>query len=287
VIAYIIDVAIVLALALALVKSIGWVAAYGLAIVLVQLLYFAAFEGSGLQASPGKLLLGLRVVSNSGDGISFGRALARNTAKSVTATLGFLFRLLRGRAAYHDALADTVVLRQSLRSSFDGYRVKGNRAWRCAGWAIVGVIFTIVVLQALVTAFTLSVTVEGYAMAPTYMSGQRIMAVRTSYLFSSPRRGDVIVFRAVSAGVPDRVLIDRIVGLPGDRVAIGNGTVYVNDHPLSTPIAWQPPTYHWGPEIVPAGHYFVLGDNRSDSFDSHDWPVSPWVARGDIVGKVN
>jgi uncharacterized RDD family membrane protein YckC len=105
VVTYLIDVVTVFALSLALVKRIGWVAAFGLAVVVVQLLYLAAFEGSGLQANPGKLLLGVRVVATSGDGISFGRTLARRIAKSVTATLGFLVRLLRGRPSYHDSAA--------------------------------------------------------------------------------------------------------------------------------------------------------------------------------------
>jgi signal peptidase I len=132
--------------------------------------------------------------------------------------------------------------------------------------------------------------VVGQAMEPTYHPGDLVQVDRNAYAFTPPHRGDVVVFRAVAAGQPDKNFIKRIIGLPGDRVLVKNGTVYVNDHALNEPYELARPAYAWPsppqPVTVPSNDYFVLGDNRNNSSDSHTWPVSPWLARRDIIGKV-
>lgn len=118
--------------------------------------------------------------------------------------------------------------------------------------------------------------------------------------FGEPRRGDVIVFTPPHE--PDRHYVKRVVGLPGDTLAMIDKTLYVNGEPLSEPYArytdsdplgdytapsmlWQrgflahdieERLYHpsrdtWGPLVVPEDRYFVLGDNRDDSEDSRFW----------------
>lgn len=126
--------------------------------------------------------------------------------------------------------------------------------------------------------------VEGTSMLPNLHNGEYILVNKVDYMFHSPQRGDIIVFRAVPAGQPDKDFIKRVIGLPGDRVAIKNNRVFVNGRSLSEPYAHYPSTSAFGPQIVPAGDYFVLGDNRGDSYDSSRWP-SPWLPRGDIIGK--
>src|SRR5579884_1177980 len=115
--------------------------------------------------------------------------------------------------------------------------------------------------------------VEGLSMTPNLHNGEYILVNKIDYLLHAPQRGDIIVFRAVPAGQPDRDFIKRVIGLPGDTVAVHNGSVYINGHRLAESYigpAYRP-QYTWGPLKVPKNDYFVLGDNRNDSEDSHLW----------------
>ena len=98
----------------------------------------------------------------------------------------------------------------------------------------------------------------------------------TDYLFGGPQRGDVVVFKAPTQ--PDKDFIKRIIGLPGDTVLIKNGQVIVNGAPLDEAYIHYPATYTYPfdgqPKQIPDGNYFVLGDNRPNSSDSHlGWVV--------------
>src|SRR5579859_1110694 len=124
--------------------------------------------------------------------------------------------------------------------------------------------------------------VEGESMMPTLQNGEYILVNKVDYLFHGPQRGDVIVFRAVPAGQPDRDFIKRVIGLPGDTVAVHGGSVYINNRPLAEKYILQRPTYTFPAQRVPKGSYFVLGDNRNNSEDSHLWK---WLPRNDIIGK--
>jgi signal peptidase I len=126
--------------------------------------------------------------------------------------------------------------------------------------------------------------VQGASMEPNLHSDEYILVDKVDYLLHSPQRDDIIVFHAVPAGQPDSDFIKRVIALPGETVAVHNGTVYINGHGLSEKYVKQPPAYVFGPKTVPRGDYFVLGDNRNDSFDSHAWP-HPFLPRHDIIGK--
>jgi signal peptidase I len=105
----------------------------------------------------------------------------------------------------------------------------------------------------------------------------------TRYLFRSPQRGDVIVFRepGIPEGQPDRDFIKRIIGEPGDVVEVRDRTVFINGRPLEEPYISEPPDYTCPPRRVPDGYYFVLGDNRNFSSDSHVWGPVP---KENIIG---
>jgi signal peptidase I len=149
--------------------------------------------------------------------------------------------------------------------------------------------------------------VEGASMEPTLETGQYLLISKisyfhvdntpldrllptahqgsTDYLFSGPERGDIVVFKAPTQ--PDKDFIKRVIGLPGDTVLIRNGTVYISGAPLSEPYIHFPATYTYPfngqPIEVPDGNYFVLGDNRPNSSDSHlGWmvPVDNLIGRG-------
>jgi signal peptidase I len=100
------------------------------------------------------------------------------------------------------------------------------------------------------------------------------------FLFHAPKRGDVIVFRYPRD--PSRDFIKRVIGVPGDTVQIINGTVIVNEIALNEPYVTNKGSYNYEKKTVPAKSYFVLGDNRTNSFDSHAWDFLP---EENIIGQ--
>jgi signal peptidase I len=130
-----------------------------------------------------------------------------------------------------------------------------------------------------------SFTVQGEAMVPTLRNGQKVRFERDAYQHRNPSRFDIVVFRAVQAGQPDRLFVKRVIGLPGETVSIHNSSVYINNHKLQERYitAARRALYTYGPARVPAGEYFVLGDNRNNSDDSHLWGM---LAKRYIIGRV-
>jgi signal peptidase I len=118
------------------------------------------------------------------------------------------------------------------------------------------------------------------SMEPNFHQGQRVVVSKAAYFFGTPQRGDVIVFKAPEAPYED--FIKRVIGVPGDTVEVRNGFVYVNGVALDEPYIAQAPGYVMAPEKIPAGDYFVLGDNRNYSNDSH---LGWLVPAGNIHGK--
>ena len=102
-------------------------------------------------------------------------------------------------------------------------------------------------------------------------------------VFHGPYRGEVVVFNWPVD--PERQLVKRVIGVPGDTVEIRAGSVYVTGIPLREPYiaSLRGIREDIGPVKVSEGHYFVMGDNRLHSNDSRDWGL---IARDDIVGKI-
>lgn len=128
-------------------------------------------------------------------------------------------------------------------------------------------------------------SIPSESMAPTLKTGDRLIVEKLSYYVHPPHRGDVIVFKAPPALVEQTLkddLIKRVIGLPGDRVAVKQGKVYVNGQSLDEPYVTESANYGYGPVTVPQGHYFVLGDNRNHSYDSHYWGFVP---QQNIIGQ--
>ena len=115
----------------------------------------------------------------------------------------------------------------------------------------------------------------------------------TMWRFSEPARGDIVVFHSP---IPGPVLIKRIVGMPGDTLSLRDGAVYVNGRRLAEPYVRRVDGHPapsepfetglpWAlqqPYKVPAGSYFLMGDNRTDSKDSRDFGP---VTRDRLVGR--
>src|ERR1035437_3036742 len=125
-----------------------------------------------------------------------------------------------------------------------------------------------------------SYTVVNISMQPGLTEGQRILVSKLVYRFGDPQRGDVVVFQSP---IDDLTLVKRIIGLPGDSVEVKqNDAVYVDGMKLSEPYLKEPAGYSYPLIKVPPNNYFVLGDNRNASSDSH----SGWtVPRENIVGR--
>ncbi len=100
------------------------------------------------------------------------------------------------------------------------------------------------------------------------------------FLFAEPARGEIIVFRYPQQ--PDKDFIKRIIGVPGDLVEVRAGRVYLNGKLLDEPYIREGATYDLPPKVVPPGQYFVLGDNRPNSSDSHVWGFVP---ADNLIGK--
>jgi signal peptidase I len=123
--------------------------------------------------------------------------------------------------------------------------------------------------------------VEGSSMLPVLADGQRLVVSKAAYFFASPQRGDIII--AHPPVDPEKEYVKRLIGLPGDTVQVKNGLVYVNGVPLLEPYLKAPPSYTMETVVVQPDHYFVMGDNRNNSYDSHyGWTVT----RSEIVGEV-
>lgn len=121
---------------------------------------------------------------------------------------------------------------------------------------------------------------EGISMLPTYQSGRLNLVNRLAYAASEPQRGDVVAIRLAG---PNVLYIKRVVGLPGERIAIQSGIVHVDGAPLVEPYVSQ--RRQWNRDEITLGprEYFMLGDNRSMSAADHDFGA---VDRARIVGKV-
>ena len=144
--------------------------------------------------------------------------------------------------------------------------------------------------------------VEGSSMQPTLHNDELVLVNKLAYtridlgsfdfllpgksngdfLLGGPDRGDVAVFH--SPDDPARDFVKRIIGLPGDVVEVRGGVVYVSGEGLTeSEYTSAPPAYEVAPVVVPPDHYYVMGDNRNGSRDSHNFGVIP---KDSLVGKV-
>ncbi len=146
-------------------------------------------------------------------------------------------------------------------------------------WDTLETLLIALVLFLAINTVSARIRVEGHSMMPTLENGEFILVNRLVYKFDSPRRGDIIVFHYPRN--PADEYIKRIIGLPGDRIRVNDGVVYVNGRPLEEPYTSAPPRYE-GEWDVPEGELFVLGDNRNNSSDSHSWGMVPLDY---VVGK--
>ncbi len=123
------------------------------------------------------------------------------------------------------------------------------------------------------------IRVDGSSMEPTLHTGEFVIVDKVSYRIGAPQRGDVIVFHYPRN--PQKEYIKRVIGLPGDTVNITDGHVYINGQVIQEPYIAAAPVYP-GSWTVSDRSFFVLGDNRNNSDDSHRWGTVPMDY---VIGK--
>lgn len=125
------------------------------------------------------------------------------------------------------------------------------------------------------------VRVISVSMQPTLYEGDFVLVERvTKHLGRLPNRGDVVIFE-YPLNPAQEPYIKRVIGLPGDTVAVQNGKVTVNGRMLEEDYISAPPAYN-GEWVVPEDSLFVLGDNRNQSSDSHVWGMVPYE---NLIGR--
>ncbi|MGD1906244.1 MAG: signal peptidase I [Leptolyngbyaceae cyanobacterium] len=128
--------------------------------------------------------------------------------------------------------------------------------------------------------------VPSASMVPTLQINDRLF-VRHQADYR-PQVGDVVVFKVpvtaqqLDDTEPDTLIVKRIIALPGQTVQVTQGQVFVNQQPISESYIAEPPAYEWGPNLIPPDQFFVLGDNRNASSDSHRWG---FLVKDLIIGK--
>ena len=148
-----------------------------------------------------------------------------------------------------------------------------------AVWELFQTVLIAGALFVLVNLTTARIRVDGSSMEPSLHNGELVVVSRLAYSWGELGRGDIIVFHMPLD--PERRLIKRLIGLPGDTIEVGDGQVRVNGQVLEEPYIAAPPRYS-GVWSVEPGQVFVLGDNRNNSSDSPNWGTLPV---DEIIGK--
>ena len=151
---------------------------------------------------------------------------------------------------------------------------------------VISLMFMLAIVFALKNYVIINAKVPTGSMENTIMPGDNLLGFRLAYLTEDPQRGDVVFFY-----FPDdesQRFVKRIIGLPGEKVSIVDGKIYINDSstPIEEPYLKETWTKGTGPYVfeVPEGCYLCLGDNRNRSADAREWN-NPYVTKEKIIGK--
>ncbi|MGE5618772.1 MAG: signal peptidase I [Sphingomonadaceae bacterium] len=214
--------------------------------------------------------------------------------------------LSREDAAAHRRLQmeQTVPTPRAVDAAREGSPPRRRQIARWSAEILQTVLLTLVIFSS-IRSVVQNFQIDGPSMLPTLEAGQFLLVNKLAYLrlegaplrlaqsigihlgvaerayvFGAPQHGDIVVFREP---VPPYIdLVKRVIGVPGDQIRIDRGQVYVNGVQLREGYVRATPGYSLQEQTVPPGHFFVLGDNRPVSSDSHLWGFVP---EDNIIGK--
>ena len=170
---------------------------------------------------------------------------------------------------------------QEIKQKFENEKIRNAMHW------VFQIVVTLVFAAVVAIRRFQTVTMQESSMEPTISVGDRFFINKAVYKFSSPQRGDMIVFRT-SASDDAALHIRRVIGLPGEKIQISGGRILINgevykegrDFPMMTNPGLAATTI-----TLESGQYFVLGDNRNNSEDSRYADIGT-VSRRYILGKI-
>ena len=147
-------------------------------------------------------------------------------------------------------------------------------------------VMTILIFFLILNTFIFNAVIPSSSMEKTINPNDRVIGLKSAYWFSDVERKDIVIFNSAEEG---RYLVKRVIGLPGDKIEINDGCVYVNGEKLNEDYLKQQDVTSNGtikePFIVPDDCYFMLGDNRLNSLDARYWE-NKFISKKDIIAKV-
>ncbi|MGB2715639.1 MAG: signal peptidase I [Vicinamibacterales bacterium] len=157
---------------------------------------------------------------------------------------------------------------------------------RRAGLAFAGVPLMLVtfMVTGFIVTFVLQVArVEGGAMAPALENQDRVIVNKLAYQRGEPHVGDIVMLYYPLN--PEKLFVKRVMGEEGDQIRVARGVVWRNNVPMDDSFVPQEfrSNDNWGPQVIPEGYYFVMGDHRNNSLDSRHWGFVP---KKYILGRV-
>lgn len=181
-------------------------------------------------------------------------------------------------------MSDPIDIEDGLTDQLSGGR--RHRSLGQTGGEWLGILIGALVLAVLIKTFVAQTFyIPSPSMEKTLLINDRVLVNKLAYRAGDVHRGDIVVFKRPPKETDKSIndLIKRVVGLPGETIESRNGVVYINGNALEEPYL-QPGmlTLNLGPTVVPPKHYFVMGDNRTNSFDSRMFDPIPESL---LVGK--
>ncbi len=186
---------------------------------------------------------------------------------------------------FHGKNGDRVRYRLSLPSDNDPKRNRIKKS--TVGWLIT--IAIALILAFLIRSFVFVIaTVDGPSMQPTLTSNDRLFVTKYTYFFEDVKRGDIVICKYNDPRYT-HMYVKRVIGLPGELISIIDGVVHINGAPIeedyiSVSRPGVDPYYNMDAYLIPAGHVFVIGDNRNNSADSR-MPSNGAISIDLIIGK--
>lgn len=168
----------------------------------------------------------------------------------------------------------------------EGKKTRSHKKHKSLGKEIFGwlkVLAAALILALVIRQFVfVLVWVEGSSMEPTLMNQERIIVTRYDYIFGDPQRQDIVICHFPDGEDRDNY-VKRVIGLPGERISIDDGVVYINGEALEEPYVVYEKIQDMDEITIPEDMYFVMGDNR---FNSRDSRVVGLIERSQIQGHV-